>query len=157
MRVGRRGLLRGSQHRAYPDQRGLAFPGAHKREFFLLLALGVIQDHPLEFGEHAVELRERGPVNLVSLAVGLYRLVIGTAERVLRFPARAPQRGRQAISAAVPARSRHRPSFPFPFQPATSRSFPAARHRGPASLPGTSPPASRRETPSGGSGSARAA
>ena len=55
--MGRRGLLRSSQHRAHPDQRGLAFPGAHRREFFLLLTLGVIQDHPLEFGEHAVELR----------------------------------------------------------------------------------------------------
>ena len=49
--------FRGSQHRAHPDQRGLGFPDAHRREFFLLLALGVIQDHPLEFGEHAVELR----------------------------------------------------------------------------------------------------
>jgi hypothetical protein len=55
--MGRRGLLRSSQHRAHPDQRGLAFPGAHRREFFLLLVLGVIQDHPLEFSEHAVELR----------------------------------------------------------------------------------------------------
>ena len=63
---------------------------AHRREFFLLLTLGVIQDHLLEFGEHAVELRA-GYVHRLQNAEHpgglLFLLVPGIGDRRPGVPA----------------------------------------------------------------------
>src|SRR5579859_8144802 len=71
------------------------------------------------FLEPLLQRRIRGPESFVSLAAGPHRVVIGPGERLLRFPARAPQRARQAATGTVPARSRHRSSSFFPCQTPT--------------------------------------
>jgi hypothetical protein len=79
--------------------------------------------HGIAFGDPVIAAslvfllqgRVCGPVGLISIAVGLHRAVVRLDERVLRFLAGAPQRGRQFMAvAAIPAGFHHRRSFGSP-------------------------------------------
>jgi hypothetical protein len=64
------------------------------------------------FLEFLLQGRERGPVGLICLAVDPHRTVARPGERILRFLAGTPQRGRQFMTgAAIPAGSQHHASF----------------------------------------------
>src|SRR6185437_2283874 len=64
------------------------------------------------FLEFLLQSREGGPVGLISLAMDLHRVGARRGERILRFLAGAPQRGRQFITVtAVSAGSQHLASF----------------------------------------------
>src|SRR6185312_12806975 len=63
------------------------------------------------FLEFLLQDRECGPVGLVSFAVDLHCTVVRPGERILRFLAGAPQRGRQFITVtAVPTGLQHHAS-----------------------------------------------
>jgi len=64
------------------------------------------------FVKAALQRRERGPDGLVTLAAGPHRLLVRPGKRLLRFPARTPQRARQATAATGPANPRHHVSLP---------------------------------------------
>src|SRR5690349_13962443 len=63
------------------------------------------------FLEFLLQDRECGPVGLICLAVDLHRAVARLGERILRFLAGVPQRGRQFMTgAAVPTGSQYHAS-----------------------------------------------
>jgi hypothetical protein len=90
------------------------------------------------FLEFLFQDRECSPVGLICLAVDLHSTVVRRGERILRFLAGAPQRGRQLTTgAAIPAGLQNYASLysrllAVPLTPSWHTRPPAPTHHGPA-------------------------